>query len=147
MSSRTSAVPGRPISIMASRRPFSERSASWDSRPLRKRVTKSAGETGGVIDTVVGARAARDHQDVIESKRRCHGGPPYRGCGIKTARRLLSPCETASMVTPDGYQFHFDPASYLETIRAEVPAYDELQDAVAEATVGIQTGRVSSSAS
>jgi hypothetical protein len=28
--------------------------------------------------------------------------------------------------TPDGYQFHFDPASYLEMIRAEVPAYDEL---------------------
>jgi tRNA (cmo5U34)-methyltransferase len=38
---------------------------------------------------------------------------------------------------PDGYQFHFDPASYVETIRAEVPAYDELQDAVAEATAGI----------
>ena len=37
---------------------------------------------------------------------------------------------------PDGKQFHFDPASYLETIRAEVPAYDELQDAVAEATAG-----------
>jgi tRNA (cmo5U34)-methyltransferase len=38
---------------------------------------------------------------------------------------------------PDGYQFHFDPASYVEAIRAEVPAYDELQDAVAEATAGI----------
>jgi tRNA (cmo5U34)-methyltransferase len=44
--------------------------------------------------------------------------------------------------TPDGYQFHFDPASYLETIRAEVPAYDELQDAVADATSGIHTERV-----
>jgi tRNA (cmo5U34)-methyltransferase len=43
---------------------------------------------------------------------------------------------------PDGDQFHFDPATYLETIRAEVPAYDELQDAVAEATVGIRTERV-----
>jgi tRNA (cmo5U34)-methyltransferase len=43
---------------------------------------------------------------------------------------------------PDGYQFHFDPASYLETIRAEVPAYDELQDAVAEATTGIHAERV-----
>ena len=48
---------------------------------------------------------------------------------------------------PDGYQFHFDPASYLETIRAEAPAYDELQDAVAKATAGIHAGRVSSSAS
>ena len=43
---------------------------------------------------------------------------------------------------PDGYQFHLDPASYLETIRAEVPAYDELQDAVAEATAGIHAERV-----
>jgi tRNA (cmo5U34)-methyltransferase len=41
-----------------------------------------------------------------------------------------------------GGQFHFDPASYLETIRAEVPAYDELQDAVAEASAGIQAERV-----
>ena len=41
-----------------------------------------------------------------------------------------------------GYQFHFDPASYLETIRAEVPAYDELQDAVAEASVDIHAERV-----
>jgi tRNA (cmo5U34)-methyltransferase len=39
--------------------------------------------------------------------------------------------------TSDGHQFHFDPASYLETMRAEVPAHDELQDAVAEATAGI----------
>jgi tRNA (cmo5U34)-methyltransferase len=42
----------------------------------------------------------------------------------------------------DGGQFHFDPATYLETIRKEVPAYDALQDAVAEATVGIQAERV-----
>jgi tRNA (cmo5U34)-methyltransferase len=39
-------------------------------------------------------------------------------------------------------QFHFDPASYLEMIRAEVPSYDELQDAVAEATAGIHAERV-----
>jgi tRNA (cmo5U34)-methyltransferase len=43
---------------------------------------------------------------------------------------------------PDGDQFHFDPATYLEMIRAEVPAYDELQDAVAEATAGVHAGRV-----
>jgi tRNA (cmo5U34)-methyltransferase len=42
----------------------------------------------------------------------------------------------------DGDQFHFDPASYLETIRAEVPSYDELQDTVAEATAGIHAERV-----
>jgi tRNA (cmo5U34)-methyltransferase len=44
--------------------------------------------------------------------------------------------------TSDGHQFHLDPASYLETIRAEVPAYDELQDAVAKATAGIHAERV-----
>jgi tRNA (cmo5U34)-methyltransferase len=44
--------------------------------------------------------------------------------------------------TSDGHQFHFDPASYLETICAEVPAYDELQDAVAKATAGIHADRV-----
>jgi tRNA (cmo5U34)-methyltransferase len=43
---------------------------------------------------------------------------------------------------PDGGQLHFDPASYLQTIRKEVPAYDELQNAVAEATAGIQVERV-----
>jgi tRNA (cmo5U34)-methyltransferase len=43
---------------------------------------------------------------------------------------------------PNGDQFHFDPATYLQTIRAEVPAYDELQEAVAEATAGIHAERV-----
>jgi tRNA (cmo5U34)-methyltransferase len=42
----------------------------------------------------------------------------------------------------DGDQFHLDPATYLETIREEMPAYDELQDAVAEATAGIRAERV-----
>jgi len=36
----------------------------------------------------------------------------------------------------DGSQFHFDPVTYLDMIRAEVPAYDEFQVAVAEATRG-----------
>jgi tRNA (cmo5U34)-methyltransferase len=43
---------------------------------------------------------------------------------------------------PRDSQFHFDPVTYLETIRTEVPAYDELQDAVAEATVSIAAERV-----
>ena len=42
----------------------------------------------------------------------------------------------------DGGQFHFDPTTYLEKIRAEVPAYDELQNAVADATAGVHTDRV-----
>lgn len=39
-------------------------------------------------------------------------------------------------------QFHFDPATYLQAIREEMPAYDELQDAIAQATAGIQVERV-----
>ena len=43
-----------------------------------------------------------------------------------------------------GDQYHFDPDTYLATVRAEVPAYHELQDAIAAATgrwnrVGLET--------
>ena len=41
-----------------------------------------------------------------------------------------------------GEQFHFDPATYLDMVREEVPAYDELQDAVAAATAGAGVERV-----
>ena len=40
-----------------------------------------------------------------------------------------------------GKQFHFDPGSYLDLVTAEVPAYQRLQDAVAEATAGISVRR------
>lgn len=33
-------------------------------------------------------------------------------------------------------QYHFDPATYLDMMREEVPAYGRLQDAVAEASAG-----------
>jgi tRNA (cmo5U34)-methyltransferase len=39
-------------------------------------------------------------------------------------------------------QFHWDPATYRALMRAEVPAYDELQDAVAGATRPIRARRV-----
>jgi tRNA (cmo5U34)-methyltransferase len=39
-------------------------------------------------------------------------------------------------------QFHWDPATYRELMRTEVPAYDELQDAVAGATSGVAARRV-----
>ena len=42
----------------------------------------------------------------------------------------------------DGDQYHFDPVTYLEMIREEVPAYDEFQDAVAAATAGLRVERV-----
>jgi len=35
-------------------------------------------------------------------------------------------------------QFHFDPASYLDLMRAEVPAYGRLQEAVASAGDGLE---------
>ena len=39
-------------------------------------------------------------------------------------------------------QFHWDPGTYCELIRAEVPDYDEFQDAVAASTSGIDVRRV-----
>ena len=41
-----------------------------------------------------------------------------------------------------GYQFHFDPATYLDLMAAEVPSYERLQAEVAGATVGVQAGRI-----
>ena len=35
-----------------------------------------------------------------------------------------------------GEQFAFDPATYMDTVTSEVPAYQHLQDAVAQATAG-----------
>jgi tRNA (cmo5U34)-methyltransferase len=35
-------------------------------------------------------------------------------------------------------QFHFDPASYLELIRGDLPLFDELQDQLAEATARLE---------
>ncbi len=39
-------------------------------------------------------------------------------------------------------QFHFDPATYLESMRAELGRYDELQQAVAEASAAIEAERI-----
>jgi tRNA (cmo5U34)-methyltransferase len=39
-------------------------------------------------------------------------------------------------------QYHFDPATYLDMITAEVPAYRELQRHLAEATAGIEAGAI-----
>jgi tRNA (cmo5U34)-methyltransferase len=39
-------------------------------------------------------------------------------------------------------QFHFDPATYMDLMRAEVPAYRQLQEALAQATEGVATTRI-----
>ena len=39
-------------------------------------------------------------------------------------------------------QFHFDPATYLDLMRAEVPAYQRLQEAVAATTDGVAAASV-----
>ena len=39
-------------------------------------------------------------------------------------------------------QFHFDPDTYMDLMRAEVPAYDRLQEAVAVSTEGVAATRV-----
>lgn len=38
----------------------------------------------------------------------------------------------------DAGQFHFNPETYLEMVISEVPAYAELEDRTAEATVGVE---------
>ena len=42
----------------------------------------------------------------------------------------------------DREQFHFDPVTYLEEIRQEIPAYDELQDRVGLAVAGVRADRI-----
>lgn len=39
-------------------------------------------------------------------------------------------------------QFHFDPATYADLIRADVPAYDELQERIAEASGEVDARRI-----
>ena len=39
-------------------------------------------------------------------------------------------------------QYHFDPATYLDLVLAEVPAYRDLQHQVAEAAKGIEAGSI-----
>jgi tRNA (cmo5U34)-methyltransferase len=39
-------------------------------------------------------------------------------------------------------QYHFDPATYLEMIRADVPDYDRLQDEIAAATADVPARRI-----
>ncbi|MGI8938664.1 MAG: hypothetical protein ACR2JF_10715 [Iamia sp.] len=43
---------------------------------------------------------------------------------------------------PQSHQFHFDPATYLTMVRAEVPAYDELQAVVARSAAAVPSARV-----
>jgi len=45
-------------------------------------------------------------------------------------------------VGPVGTHFHFDPATYLDMVRDEVPAYDRLQSALAEATTSVEARRI-----
>jgi tRNA (cmo5U34)-methyltransferase len=39
-------------------------------------------------------------------------------------------------------RFHFTPEHYLELMHSEVPAFDEFQERVADATIGLTVGRV-----
>jgi tRNA (cmo5U34)-methyltransferase len=47
------------------------------------------------------------------------------------------------MSDPEAHgQYHFDPDTYLDVVRAEVPGYAELQDELARATTGVAADRV-----
>lgn len=41
-----------------------------------------------------------------------------------------------------GEQWHFEPDTYLAMVRAEIPAYDDLQAVLADATVGVEATRI-----
>lgn len=45
-------------------------------------------------------------------------------------------------VVVSGGQFHLDPGTYLDAVRSEVPAYDEFQNMVAEATMAMVAQRI-----
>src|SRR5215207_10742224 len=71
------------------------------------------------------------------------GHPTDESASRTPAGRLLTSCRTASMVNrPDGDEIPLRPATYLERIREEVPAYECLQDAVADPTADIHAERV-----
>jgi tRNA (cmo5U34)-methyltransferase len=58
------------------------------------------------------------------------------------SRALGVPTPVPDLSTGRADQFHFHPATYLDMVRAEVPAYDELEAAVAAATAGRRADRV-----
>jgi tRNA (cmo5U34)-methyltransferase len=58
--------------------------------------------------------------------------PSPHGGGSAARLRLMA----------NGEQFHFDPVTYRDMIREEVPAYDEFQDAVAAASDGMRAAWV-----
>src|ERR1700734_3917698 len=39
-------------------------------------------------------------------------------------------------------QFHFNPETYLEMVISEVPAYQELEDRTADATIGVEADTI-----
>ena len=39
-------------------------------------------------------------------------------------------------------QFHFDPSTYLDMVRAEIPRYDQLQKLLAQATAGVAANTI-----
>lgn len=57
-------------------------------------------------------------------------------------RRSITAVRVAESDGEGMSQFHWDPATYRSLMRSEVPAYDELQNAVAEATRGLPVRRV-----
>lgn len=62
--------------------------------------------------------------------------PPH-GIRLDQDHGALDSHRTAEFTDAVG-QFHFDPATYLGNIRADIPAFDELQDQVVRAAEGLE---------
>src|SRR5215203_319081 len=58
---------------------------------------------------------------------------------IRSARAAA---DTRPVSSPVVGQFHFDPESYPETIRREIPLYEALEGRIAEATAGVDATRI-----
>jgi tRNA threonylcarbamoyl adenosine modification protein (Sua5/YciO/YrdC/YwlC family) len=82
------------------------------------------GELPGTASTVVDLRHYED------------GGP-----GAWTVVRVGAVSEGVLAAALDG-QYHFDPSTYEEMIHADIPVFDELQDTLAEVSVGREVRRI-----
>jgi len=66
--------------------------------------------------------------------------PHFRFDNASSSRLEAARAKLTTMSSPE--QFHFDPTSYLDLVRSEVPSYDELQRQFGLATVDVEATRI-----
>ena len=110
-------------------------------------MTPTAGKgANGVMELFIHSPTPALPSPCVRRTRVRREDPPALGCRRFTLRQMpgrlfpvrCAPPETIEHMT----QFHFDPATYLDLMREEVPAYGRLQEAVAAASVGLPVATV-----